>query len=136
MTRMQRPVPIDDDPDTGGFWQAAARGSLAVARCRACDRVLHLPTPYCPACGRNEVVWCDVAPTGHVYSFAVVEQSVHPAFEAPYTLLLVELDGAPQARLVGYLTGRPRVQIGDAVVARFDDERDGVIVPRWELAQP
>jgi uncharacterized OB-fold protein len=64
----------------------------------------------------------------------VVEHPIHPAFPVPYTVLLVELDDEDGVRLIGHLDGAPAVEIGDAVVAEFDDIRDGVVVPRWRLA--
>jgi uncharacterized OB-fold protein len=131
MSAPEIPVPVTDDHDTGGFWEAVARESLAVSHCTDCGRVLHLPVPYCAGCGSWNVGWRDVSPHGRVYSYIVVEQSVHPAFPAPYTVLLVELDDAPEARLVGYLEGRVPLEIGAPVTAHFDTVRDGVVIPRW-----
>lgn len=131
MTRADRPVPVTDDPDTGGFWAAAARGHLAVSVCSNCGRVLHLPTPHCAHCGSWDVGWRDVSPSGRVHSYTVVEQSVHPAFEAPYTVALIELDDAPGARLVGYLPGRVPLEIDMAMTAVFDTAHGDVVVPRW-----
>jgi hypothetical protein len=36
-------LPVVDDRDTGGFFEAARRGVLAVRRCSGCDAVLHMP---------------------------------------------------------------------------------------------
>jgi uncharacterized OB-fold protein len=132
MTTVAVPLPVTDDPDTAGFWEAALRRRLAVAVCGTCEEVLHLPTPCCPRCHGWNVIWREIAPTGWVYSFTVVEQSVHPAFKAPYTIALIELDAAPGVRLVGYLDGRVPLQIGAPMFARFDPPRDGVVLPRWE----
>ena len=125
------PLPVTDDPDTAGFWEAAQRGCIAVLRCAACGNLLHLPTPYCAGCDSWDVAWQDVRPHGRVYSFTVVEQSVHPAFPAPYTIVLVDLDDAPGARLVGHLPGRADVTVGMPMTATFET-RDGVSVPQWE----
>jgi uncharacterized OB-fold protein len=133
VTDLARPVPVADDPDTGGFFEAAKRGAIGVLHCNGCGCVLHLPRPYCHHCGSWDVAWRDVAPRGHVYSFIVVEHGIHPAFPVPYTVLLVELSDAPGVRLIGHLEGAPELEIGDGVVAEFDDVRDGVVVPRWLL---
>jgi uncharacterized OB-fold protein len=130
--RIEAPVPVTDDPDTAGFFEAARRGHIGVLFCDSCDTPLHLPVPYCEGCGSWEVAWRDVAPTGHVYSYSVVEQSMHPAFEAPYTVVLVELDEVPGVRLIGHLAGRAAIDIGSPLVASFDEERDGVVLPRWQ----
>jgi uncharacterized OB-fold protein len=75
-----------------------------------------------------------VTPTGTVYSWSVVEHAVHPAFPAPYTVLLVELDDLPGTRLVGHLPGRPELRAGAPVIAWFEDV-DGTVVPQWRLAR-
>jgi uncharacterized OB-fold protein len=130
------PVPVHDDHDTGGFFAAATEGRLAVCVCSACGEVLHLPRPYCSACGAGEPVWREVAPTGTVYSWTVVEHPVMRAFEVPYTIVLVELDELPGVRLVGHLDGAHDFEPGAPMRARFDDVRDGVVVPQWGPAPP
>lgn len=125
------PVPVTDDPDTAGFWAAAARGCIGVLFCTACDAPLHLPTPYCAACNSWDVEWRDVAPRGRVYSYTIAEQSIHPAFPAPYTIVLVVLDEVPSVRLVGHIAGRVELEIGAPLHAVFDEVREGVTIPRW-----
>ncbi|WP_116996912.1 Zn-ribbon domain-containing OB-fold protein [Desertimonas flava] len=130
-------VPVDGDLDTGGFFEAARRGELAVRRCNGCDALLHLPRAYCKRCGSWDGRWETVAGTGTVYSWSVVEHQVHPAYPVPYTILLVQLDDEPAARFVGHLDGSPDVSIGQPVEAWFDrvDTVDGdTVVPRWRLA--
>src|SRR5579864_4597 len=88
------------DPDTRGFFEAAARGELVVNVCAECGAVLHLPRPYCHHCGSFTVDWRAVSGRGRLVSWTTVYQGFHPAFEIPYTVVLVELDDAPGARLV------------------------------------
>ncbi|MET0908729.1 MAG: zinc ribbon domain-containing protein, partial [Ilumatobacteraceae bacterium] len=45
-----RILPVDDDRDTGGFFQAAHDRRLVVKSCRSCGAVLHLPRDYCYHC--------------------------------------------------------------------------------------
>jgi uncharacterized OB-fold protein len=128
-------VPVTDDPDTGGFFRAAAAGRLAVCRCATCDTVLHAPTGYCRNCGGYGQRWADVAPTGRVYSYTVVTHQVHPDYPTPHTLLLVELDDVPEVRLVGRLDGRPPVHVGQPLVADFvASAADQPVLPVWRLA--
>lgn len=128
------PVPNVDDPDTAGFFEAAARGRLAVCVCGACGRPLHLPRPSCGTCGASDPRWREVAPTGTVYSSTVVEHAASRAFEVPYTVLLVELDEIAGVRLLGFLPGDRDLDVGTAMRATFDDVRDGVVVPQWTPA--
>ncbi|GAA1651542.1 Zn-ribbon domain-containing OB-fold protein [Georgenia ruanii] len=126
-----RPVPALD-LETRGFFEAAAEGRLAVRACTECGFVLHMPRTYCHRCGSWESEWRTVAGVGILYSWCVVEHQVHPAFPAPYTLVMVDLSDAPGTRLVGYLPGRPALAAGQEMRARFEILDEKVGVPRWE----
>jgi uncharacterized OB-fold protein len=123
-------VPVTDDVDTGGFFEAAERGELAIRICSRCDAVLHVPVAYCHRCGSWDTRWQAVAGTGRLFSWTVVAHQVHPAFPAPYTVVLVELDDHPEARLVGHLPGRPELQAGQAMEVWFERVND-VVLPQW-----
>lgn len=127
-----RLLPVDDDPDTGGFFDAARRGELTIRRCNGCDAVLHLPRAYCHACGSWDGRWAPVAGTGTVHSWTVVEHQVHPSYPVPYTVVLVQLDDVP-ARLVGWLPGRPALTAGLAMHVWFE-QLDGAVLPQWAPA--
>lgn len=128
-------LPVVDDLDTGGFFRAAADGQLVVRRCAHCDAVLHMPVAYCRHCGSLKGGWVAVAPRGRIYSYTVVAHQVHPDFPVPYTVLLIELDGVPEVRLVGRLDGRPEVSIGQPVVADFVPVAEGAALPSWRLQE-
>jgi uncharacterized OB-fold protein len=130
-TAALRPLPVTDDPDTGGFFAAAARGELAIRMCDDCQAVLHVPVAYCHRCGSWSTRWQAVRGTGHLYSWTVVEHQVHPAFPAPYTVVLVELDDHPEARLVGQLPGRPDLAIGQPMEVWFERLSDDAVLPQW-----
>lgn len=134
MTADLRPIPETADFDTGPFWQAAQEGRIVVSVCASCGHVIHLPRPGCDLCGAADVGWKDVAPRGTVYSWTVVEHPIHPGFPVPYTVVLVQLDDAPEARLVTCIDGRPELQAGMPMRAVFDDVRDRVVVPQWVAA--
>jgi uncharacterized OB-fold protein len=125
------PLPVLSDPDTAGFWMAAQRGEVTVCACANCGQVLHLPRSYCHVCRSWIVEWKSVAPTARLVSWTVAEHQVHPAFPVPYTLVLVELDDAPEVRLAGYLEGRPELVAGMAMTADFATSADGVTLVNW-----
>ena len=125
------PLPVVDDPDTGGFFAAAARGQLALCTCGNCGAVLHLPRAYCHHCGSWEATWRPVAGRGRLYSWTTVEHQVHPAFPVPYTVVLVELADAPGARLLGYLPGRPELEPGLEMQASFEAVADDTTLVQW-----
>ena len=127
----ERPLPVIDDPDTGGFFAAAARGELALCACTACGAVLHLPRAYCSACGSWATTWRPVAGRGRLYSWTTVEHQVHPQFPVPYTVVLVELADEPGARLLGWLPGRPKLEAGMEMRAVFESVADDTTVVQW-----
>ncbi|MCX2930853.1 OB-fold domain-containing protein [Mycobacterium sp. CVI_P3] len=72
-----------------------------------------------------------MTPTASLVSWTVAEHQVHPAFPVPYTLVLVELDDAPQVRWAGYLQGRPDLRAGMRMRAAFVSPADGVTLVNW-----
>ena len=133
METAPRLLPVDDDLDTGGFFEAARRRELAIQVCDGCGTVLHMPRAYCRACGAWESHWQPVAGRGRVYSWTTVEHQVHPAFPVPYTVVLIQLDDVP-ARLVGYLPGSPELTEGQPMQVWFETLVDGVVLPQWKPA--
>ena len=127
-------LPVEDDRDTGGFFEAARRGELVVRACSACGEVLHVPRAYCRSCGSWDGEWRVVGGTGRLHSWTVVDHQVHPAYPVPYTIVLVDLDDAPGVRLVGHLPGSPDLHDGMPMRVRFDEVADGVVLPQWEPA--
>ena len=124
-------LPVVDDRDTGGFFEAARRGELAVRMCNGCDAVLHLPRAYCHHCGSWDGRWQPVAGTGTVYSWSVIAHQVHPEYPVPYTVVLVELDDYPSVRLIGHLPGTPEVHLGQHLEVWFEELADGIVIPQW-----
>lgn len=129
-----RPLPVTDDHDTGDFWAAAKKGQLVVRECARCGALLHLPRAYCHICGSWSEQWRAIPGRGRLVSWTKVEHQVHPDFPVPYTVVLVELEGAPGARLVGHLPGRPELTAGQPMEARFEAVGDGVVLPQWSPA--
>ncbi|MGE2720665.1 Zn-ribbon domain-containing OB-fold protein [Mycolicibacterium celeriflavum] len=125
------PTPAVDDPDTGGYWQAAQRGVLAVQWCGACDLPVHLPRPQCPRCASAALTWREVDGGATVYSWAVVHHPVHRAFSVPYTVALVALAAHPTVRFITHLDGVPPLRAGQAMRFITRPDAAGVRVPQW-----
>ncbi len=118
MTYVPRPFPLPDR-DTAPFWDAASRRELVFQHCAACRTVRYPIGPLCPECLSFDFEWMPSSGRGTVYSFTVVHHQTHPAFPAPYTVLLVEMEEGP--RLVAQLRGAERAGIGDRVRIEWDD---------------
>ena len=134
-TMTERVLPVLDDPETAGFWAAAAKHRLVVRACASCGVERHLPRAFCARCGTVSDHWVEVSPAGRLISWTVVEHQVHPGYPTPYTVLLVELEDRPGMRMVGQLVGAPPVPLaaGQAMEAWFEQVGDTVL-PQWRPA--
>src|SRR5208282_2331809 len=92
---------------TRPYWEAAARGELAIQRCRSCRRWIHFPEPACPDCGSADLAFEPVSGRGHVETFSIVHRSFVQAFagRTPYAIAWIALDEQPGLRTFGNVTG-------------------------------
>jgi uncharacterized OB-fold protein len=130
-----RPLPVVDDADTAGYWQAARDHRLVVRCCRACGRDLPVPRAVCRYCHSWQTAWRDLQPRGRLVSWTVVQQALLPGFTPPYTLVLVEIDGAPGVRSLGSVPGPGEsFYPGMPMAATFEDIDDSVTLLQWRPA--
>ena len=131
------------------FWDGCAAGELRVQRCGDCGERRMPPRPMCPACRSLNVVWEPTSGLGRIWSFVVAHPPLLAAYDAqaPYNVIVVELDENPSIRFVGNLVssadGRldevdpATIRIGDAVRVVFaspvEDDAGPVTFPRWIL---
>lgn len=134
-----RPVPVPDE-ESAPYWQAAADGVLALARCSRCGAFAHPPAPVCPHCHHADpgFVFTPVAGRGTVRSWTVIRRAFLPGFDGdvPFVLVDVALDGQDDLRLVGRLLDGPDapLHVGDPVTVDFEQLGAGVAVPAFTLA--
>lgn len=131
---MQRPLPVLDDRETKPFFDAAANGKLVYRACNSCDRGIHPPTKHCRWCGSMDTEWRESKGMGTLHTWTVVTQSIHPGFEAPYTIIVVELDEAPDVRLLGRLDGAPSLEPNAKMKVWFENIEGGGSLPQWQAA--
>ena len=113
------PQPVID-VDSAPFWEAAARGELALCRCTECRRWMHPPLERCRYCAATTGFEA-VSGRGSVHSFIVVRHASVPGFAhlLPYAIVMIGLEEG--IRLTGRLTGDPsQAQVGSAVQARSE----------------
>lgn len=101
------PFPELDFEPARPFWEAAARGELAIPRCRACRAFAWYPRERCGACGGGDLAWEPVSGRGTLFSFTVVRHAFAKPFapHVPYTTGLVALAEDPAVRLATLLVG-------------------------------
>jgi uncharacterized protein len=111
------------DPDSRPYWDAAASGQLAIQLCSKCGRGVFPPRAgACWHCG-GDVEWTDIPPAGTIYSWVGVDAAIHPwqADLVPYTVVVVQLDAAPDCRIEClYLGNREDLGVGQACEIRFE----------------
>jgi len=129
-----RPLPTIDDCDTAPFFEAAKRHELAIQLCSRCEAVLHVPRAHCPQCGSWQTRWQVTNGLGRVYSWTVVEHQVVDGMPTPHTIVLVELEQYPAARLVGHIPGAPELTPGQLMQVWFEHVNDDVVLPQWKPA--
>jgi uncharacterized OB-fold protein len=123
-TGLPIPRPTPDGLDKP-FWDAAARHELVVQKCAKCATLQFAPEWICYKCHSFELTWQKLSGRGRIYSWERVWNPAHPALKdaLPYIVVLVELDGTDNIRMVGNLLGDPKqeVRIGAEVEAVFED---------------
>jgi uncharacterized OB-fold protein len=130
-------IHITTDPWTEKFWDAAKDNKLTAAQCGACGHFRMPPTPYCPECRSQDTRWPELSGGGTVYSFAICNRSPFPDLpDFTYVPVVVDLDGAPGARLVTNLVNidPAAVRIGMKVKVAFNPINDGWKLPIFEPA--
>jgi uncharacterized OB-fold protein len=102
--RADFPLPDLEDPLTREFFAGAARDELLIPRCDECDRWVWYPEEACPGCG-GALTWTATSGRGRLFSWAVVRRPFLPAFAdlVPFVTALVELEEAPEVRIVTYV---------------------------------
>ncbi|MER5787788.1 OB-fold domain-containing protein [Streptomyces sp. NPDC001980] len=134
---MLRPV---TDTDGAPFWEYAARGELRVQTCADCGEPRFPPRPCCPHCQSFASEWRPTSGRGRIWSYVVPHPPLLPEYaaQAPYNVVVVELDDAPRVRMVGNVVTeagaqlnslpRDRIRIGARVQAVF-----AYGLPQWVL---
>ncbi|HEU4428882.1 MAG TPA: OB-fold domain-containing protein [Myxococcota bacterium] len=125
-------VRISTDSWTEPFWQAAKEHRLTAAQCGDCGHFRMPPSPFCPKCQSQKTEWPTLPGTGSVFSFAICTKSPYPdVADFVYVPAVIELDGAPGARLVTNLHGceADEVSIGMRVRVDWNPIRDGWVMP-------
>lgn len=136
-------LPDVEDVEAAGFWEGCALGELRVQTCGACGTRRMPPRPMCPACRSLEARWEPLSGAGHVWSFVIPHPPLLASYgeQAPYNVVVVELDDDPAIRFVGNVVSEPgaplnaidphEIAIGDAVRVVFARLAEDVWVPQW-----
>lgn len=128
-------VEITMDSDTEPFWLAAKEGVLTACQCATCEQFRMPPTPYCPHCLSSERSWPALPGTGRVFSFVVCNRHVGEDI-ITYVPAVIDIDGAPGARLIANLGGCAvsDINIGMPVEVQWSEISGGWLLPNFSKA--
>lgn len=124
---LARPAPQSNGLDAP-YYEGARANKLMLQRCNACGRFQWGPEWICHRCLSFDLGFAEAPQEGVIYSYERVWHPVHPALkdQGPYVVVLVELPGADDVRVVGNLLGDAKapVVIGSKVRAVFEHHDD------------
>jgi uncharacterized OB-fold protein len=111
------------------FWEGCRANKLRMQHCSGCDRFQFYPRIICSHCESDALSWRTVSGLGHVASFTIVRRGISRAYEAPYTVALIDLEEGP--RMMSSVVGcePEHVAVGDAVEVQFEAWNDDLILP-------
>ncbi|MFF4017832.1 Zn-ribbon domain-containing OB-fold protein [Streptomyces sp. NPDC001843] len=129
------------DNDGAPFWRYATEGELRVQACADCGEPRFPPRPCCPYCQSFACEWRVTSGRGRIWSYVVPHPPLLPEYaaQAPYNVIVVELEDAPRVRLVGNLVARAGAPLGsfDPHSVRIGARVQVVFahgLPQWVLA--
>jgi uncharacterized OB-fold protein len=132
MFGVEKPLPRPTE-DSAPFWEAAFRGELRMQQCADCGHVRFPPALLCARCLSDRAEWVRLSGRGTVYSWIVVHQSQHPAFNAdvPYNVAIVELEEGPRlhTNLIG--CSNEQIHIGMPVEVAFQKVNDDTALVKF-----
>ena len=132
MFGVEKPLPRPTE-DSAPFWEAAFRGELRMQKCADCGHVRFPPALLCARCLSERAEWVQLSGRGTVYSWIVVHQSQHPAFNAdvPYNVAIVELEEGPRlhTNLIG--CSNEQIHIGMPVEVAFQKVNDDTALVKF-----
>ncbi len=147
---IEQPLLPGLDDESARFFEFTAAGELRIQACADCGVRRMPPRPRCDRCGSFAESWDLMSGRGTVWSFVVPHPPLLPAYseQAPYNVVLVELEDDPTIRLVGNVVESPNarldsvdphtIAIGMPLKAVFPDPLDDgegpVVLPRWVRA--
>ncbi len=129
---MSRPIPRPS-PTEQPFYDACARGELALQYCKPCNRFLFYPRTHCDHCHNPTLEWRQVSGEGTIASYTVVRRSVSEAFTAPYVIALIDLAEGPRIMSQIVDTEPEVLAVGQSVLVAFEEWSDDIKLPVFKL---
>jgi len=132
MFAIEKPLPRPTE-DSAPFWEAAVRGELRMQRCGDCGHVRFPPALLCGRCLSANAEWVKLSGRGTVFSWIVIHQSQHPAFNAdvPYNVAIIELEEGPRLHTNVVGCQNAELHIGMPVEVVFEKVNDNTALVKF-----
>ena len=129
---MAKPVP-QPTPTEQPFYDACARGELALQHCQNCGHRLFYPRTHCDQCHSTDLVWRTASGAGRIASYTVVRRGVSADFEAPYIVALIDLEEGPRM-MSQIIEAEPEaLAVGLSVTVDFAAWSEEITLPVFRL---
>lgn len=134
---MTKPVPVPTDLSRP-FWQAGARGELAMQRCTQCGHIRFPIGPACTKCLSADSEWTPVSRRGQVLSHLVFHRGYTADWkgEVPYSVVMVQFPEGPRMFLDVVDPEKAHVEqdlVDREVEIVFEMATDDIGVPRAKV---
>ena len=132
MFAIEKPLPRPSE-DSAPFWEAAHKGELRMQRCGDCGHIRFPPALLCARCLSERAEWVLLSGRGTVFSWIVVHQSQHPAFntDVPYNVAIIELEEGPRLHTNIVDCANDRIYIGMPVEVTFERVNDDTALVKF-----
>jgi uncharacterized protein len=136
MTKASRPLPRPT-PETQHFWDGTRAGELRLQRCDDCQHVYFPPRPFCPSCSSRTVSVFKASGNARLLSY-VINYRPHPAWDAPYSIAIVELDEGPRmmSNIVGCDQTPAALVLDMPLTVTFERASEEIALPLFKPAGP
>ncbi len=112
---------IFDEP----FWESVSRDETSLQRCSSCSTYRYPPGACCPNCLSLEAEWTPVSGRGRVLSWTTIHRQYLPAYPAPSTVVVVQLEEGPLMVTHFAAADVPRLRLDLPVTLTYSTHPDG-----------
>lgn len=130
---MERIQPQRTDGLAAPYFEGCRVGELRLQHCPVCAHWQFYPRAFCTACGADEPRWAVASGLGVVASFSVVRRGLSPAYEAPYTVALIDLAEGPRMMSMLVDCEPEAVAVGASVQVAFEAWSEELSLPVFRL---
>ncbi|MBL4800440.1 MAG: OB-fold domain-containing protein [Emcibacter sp.] len=118
------------------FYEGLEKGELRMSACSTCGEFHWYPPEILHCHPEAKIDWRTISPEGVIYSFTTVTRSLLPGDhrdEVPFTVILVESDDVPNARIPSIFMAREGQEAECGMRVRLSPVQAGEhILPAFE----